>query len=265
MQKWLEDPTFAGLIAVGLTTVWGLLLLDRPRWEARIVKAMEERRVLDPIHDRLYATRPKGDRLYPLFTRLALRQHIRLRSVRLAKRSVILLHLEDRVKSESYALARSWIRSVGAFAQEVSELNVPLRSFLQTNHLAVVRDGVIAMTIVLAMTLEDLLDDEEFEAAMWGIALVELAARYNALAPQQRQTIYAEIKPRGTVFGPLVRAPSFWKIPVLSLTNALRSELRLREGDRRKAGRTFDRARVHAMKDFREEEREGSVPAAEST
>lgn len=64
---------------------------------------------------------------------------------------------------------------------------VPLRRFLRTHHLAIIREGMIVLPFVLLMAAREDLDAEEIDRAAWGLAFVELAAFHNSLARQQRR------------------------------------------------------------------------------
>lgn len=239
MPSWLIDPTYSGAAATVAGAIAAIFLLDRPRWDAKSSTRAREREALEPHIQNLYRSRPHAPQLYAYIPKLALRRNVPTRSVRLAMRASRFLSLSQADVAEGIVLAEVWANHVGEFAFQMQEEPYELRRFYQTNHLAVIRDGVVAMTILLAMSRTGRLPPGLRERALWGIALVEGAARYNSLAPQQRQAVFVSVDGFPHPFGPLVQAPPVRKRYRLWVQNLLGGGLFLRRRDFEEAAKTF--------------------------
>ncbi len=222
----LENPTAASIVAAVLSILLAFLGLDAISAE-RVRNRIIERDSIQQLCRAYYEGRPTGDGYYSFVPELALRAKVRLRGRRLCSRAEIARGLPPDRYKEGCEAARSWIATVGAFAKSVGvDERVALRRFLRTHHLGVVREGMIAMPFVLAMWAADELDAEQRREAAWGLALVEVAALYNAIARPQRQAIYFFTS--SGPFGPVLRRPSLFRLPLLATKDRLYRSIRLR-------------------------------------
>jgi hypothetical protein len=138
--------------------------------------------------------------LYAQAGQLALRREVPDRAARLASRAKRIESSKDALMDE---LCTKWIRQVGFFAQAARRERLHLRSFLQTYHLSVIREGVTVAPMLLRRLAAGEISDEDRKAAYWGIALLDLAAWYNRMASVQREPVY--IMSRPLPIGPVLR------------------------------------------------------------
>jgi hypothetical protein len=236
----MDSLNAASVVGLALALVAIILAGVAEHMNAIQVARVMERSALEKLIDEFYSLRPTGDQLYGFVPDLALRRRIRWRSRRLTERSVLAARLDPHRLALGCELARRWVDSVGAMAHAASiDEEVPLRRFLRTYHLAVIRDGLLVLPFLFLMAGRDELDAEQIDRAAWGLALVELAAFYNSLARQQRQAVYFHVQ--AVTMGPVLRAPRLWKRPVLSILDRLFAGLPLRHWRRLTAGRRLTR------------------------
>lgn len=225
----LDSPAAASVVAGVLSVVLSLLGLDGPRWDARFAPRLDERERLQLLLRTHYLGRPGKD-LYGFVPDLALRRPMAGRARRLAERLRLAEALPPGRYEQGCSLARQWLATVGEFARAAAvEEELPLRQFLQTYHLGVLREGLVALPFVMSLHHRDALSDAERDQAAWGLALIEAAARYNSLAPHQRQAVYFLDSAGLGPAGPIVRPPPRWLGPALTARNRLQPGLRLRQ------------------------------------
>jgi hypothetical protein len=114
------------------------------------------------------------------------------RVVRVARRAVKIDQLRETEQGEWDALAVQWLSSVGAFAREAHSSRVALRAYLQTNHLAIIREGVIIEPALVRQLATNSLGESQRRDATWGIALFLLCVKYHRYSPVQRDAVYIE-------------------------------------------------------------------------
>jgi hypothetical protein len=224
----LDSEAAATVVSAVLACTLAVLSLDAPRWDARFGPRLDERDRLQALLKAHYAARPRLP-LYAFVADLALQRKLRGRLQRLTERAAKAESLPEERYGEGCLLARQWIETVGEFARCAAvEEALPLRRFMQTYHLGVIREGWLALPFVVCLAANGQLDDAATERAIWGLALLDSAARYNGLAPHQRQAVYfLDVAGLGPV-GPVVRTPARWKEPLLTLHNRLVPAMRLR-------------------------------------
>ena len=221
----LDDASAAAITAAILTVAITLLSMDGPRWERRYRASARAHDQCARLVDLHYRNRPK--KLYQFVQELALRAPVAGRRDRYRLRARLALQIPSARLKEANRAARDWIASVGAFAEEARTQRVELRSFLGTYHLGVIREGVIAVPIALSLMSRGELKDEEVDQLAWGLALIELASRYNAVARQQRQPIYFLAVDHHPPIGPVLNAPSAGSALLRDLHEVLGLPLRL--------------------------------------
>lgn len=222
----LTSTEIAAITAGLLSIVFAALTIVSQRIEALQVVRLEERQTLDDLISTYYAQRPTGAGAYALAPALRIRRRIRLRNRRLLERSLIASSLEQEAIDLGCEYAFDWILTVGSTAREAALVEgVPLRRFLRTYHLGIIREGMIALPFVILMGSRGDLTDEQMDTAAWGLALVDHAAFYNSLARQQRQAVY--FHSGGLAMGPVLRSPRAWRRPILGLLDRLMTDLRL--------------------------------------
>lgn len=227
----LRDPTVgAGIVAV----LAALLGLDAPKWDARVARRQAEHDALARLTKQFYPHRPTGPRLYGFAPVLALRTNPGNRQVRLNARARIAWDLSAGQRCAGTTLARDWLATVGALALALRREHWPLRRFLQTYHLSVIREALVAMPFVAVLWAEGGLSRLEKNQAVAGVALMELAAFYNSLARQQREPVYFKGSADTPPLGPIVRAPGPGRRVVCTVLDRVLRSLRLTS--RRMAG-----------------------------
>ena len=223
MSDLLNNATAAAVPAAALAVILALLSFDAAR-ASRTTNRRRERATLDDLVARYYRNRPT-QHLYGFVGDLSLAEHSRRR--RLLRRACAACTLSDLRIAEGWCLGRQWVQTVGRFAHAAAvENQVPLRRFLQTYHLGVIREGALALPFVVAMAASGQLSQDELREAAWGIALVKSAAMYNARARQQREPVYF-MTPEGPV-GPVVQPPRAANRWLLNIADRSSPDIRLR-------------------------------------
>lgn len=226
----LHNESALAIVAAALGLLATLLGLDGPHWERKFAAAYDDSLLRRDAEERLYKSRP-SEELYRLVPRLALRQSIQERSARYVARAERFDVLDEALKREAVRLTRSWIASVGAFAEEMGTVRrVALRPFLATNHLAVIRQGVVAVPMAMSLMADDLLTEDEEVRLAWGVALMELAVRYNSVTRQQREPVYFAAQGHEPAIGPVLRSPGSVRRRYLDIVDTVPLNYVLRRG-----------------------------------
>jgi len=233
---WYFDPTLAGVAAAAVAIPLALVSIESLRWTRRAAERERERTSVGRLYSELYKNRPTAD-LYPFASPLALRRRIRSRRSRFAERALLARELPPSDYASGERLSREWLGTVGKFAKQAAFERVPLRRFMQTYHLGVIREGLLVSPLLISEFARGHLDEEDESLAFWGMALVELAARYNSLAPQQRQAVFAENA--GITYGPLLLHPSRLAVPYWTAKDRISPRLVLRRRNLRSARRLY--------------------------
>jgi len=146
-------------------------------------------------------------------------------------------HIEEIRKShpdiyqEALENAKNWVTQVGIFAEAAHREKLPLRAFMQTNHLALIRESALALPwlIVERRVTGAAVDQRLFNYAA---AISDLAKCYNEMARQQRQPVYFSADEFHGPYGPICKRPSllrrgFWNIARLFFPNLRLNSLRV--------------------------------------
>lgn len=234
--SWIFDPTVSGVAAAAVGIPLALISIESLRWTRRAAELERERASVQRLYSERYKARPTSD-VYPFASPFALRRRVRTRRSRFAQRAQLARGLPTSEYDRGERLAREWLATVGQFAKSAAIERVPLRRFMQTYHLGVIREGLLVSPILINEFASERLDEQDQLLAFWGMALVELAARYNSLAPQQRQAVFADSE--GITYGPLLRYPSRWAVPYWAVRNRFSPRLVLRRRHLRSARRLY--------------------------
>lgn len=228
----LNEVDYAAVTTGCITVVLTLLSLDAPHWERTVAARARDHEIRVTLVDRFYTKRPLG--LYELVPHLALRTSIKRRPDRYQLRANKAAELPEPLRTNAMLLARKWLETIGTFAEEAAWRKVDLRPFLSTYHLGVVREGVIAVPIAISMMARNELSSEEIDQLSHGFTLVELAAKYNSRARQQREPIYFVAKSHDEPpVGPVLRAPGKWERRLYDVLERFDRPLRIRGRRRR--------------------------------
>jgi hypothetical protein len=229
----------ASITSAVLGMVGAVLNLSGLRWDKNISSRQHEHAILTERLAEFYDRRPRPHDwdFYSLVPDLKLDRDLKHRYERLLARSRRANNLDGSRYDRGCEFAARWVASVGAMAHELSRTDrVPLRAFLQTYHLTLIREGSIALPFIVCMASDGRLGPTETDHAACGVALMELAAWYNSVARQQRSPVYFDVKGLPPV-GPVVREPSRRKQLVCDAQDLLCRKLRLRERRVRSARR----------------------------
>lgn len=224
----VHSETALSIVAAALALCATVLSLDGPHWERKFAAAFEDGQLRREAEVEFYEKRPAAD-LYRLVPILALREPIKGRRSRYVARAERFASLPEDDRDQAAKLARTWLHSVGAFAEEVgSQRQVSLRPFLATNHLAVIRQGAVTVPIAISLLADGgLTEDEEIQLS-WGLALMELAVRYNAITRQQREAVYFAAQGHEPAIGPVLKGPGAMQRPINNVLDRTSSRYRLR-------------------------------------
>lgn len=236
MRSLLESETAAAVATVILAVVLAALDLDGPRWDARFGRRQDERDQLVPLLAETYAQR-RPLALYEFVADLRLPEGSRARD-RLVERVRRAEALPPDRYAEGCSAARRWLGTVGEFARRAATVEeLPLRQFMQTYHLGVIREGELALPFVVSMHRRNMLTPAEVDQAAWGVALKEAAVRYNSLVRHQREAVYFRARAGLGPVGPIVWPPAHWSGPLLTVWNSMQPQLRLRSLRHHRAAR----------------------------
>lgn len=224
----LHDVGLASFVTAVLSILIVLITqLDEFRWGRKWTARREDRNLRTSLVSEFYETRPTRP-LYDLVPQMALERPLSNRIQRFQLRAAR-LDAEDFVGGkEAEAVARGWIASVGAFAQAVARDRLPLRMFLATYHLGVMREGAVAVPIAARLLAAGELSADERERLYWGMALLDLAGDYNSIARQQRGSVYYEERQHQPPIGPVRVPPSRWSRPINDVRDIVSSSFYLR-------------------------------------
>ena len=228
----IDNADAAG--AVSALAALGLAWVSVPStvWKRRYERNKSNFNTLERLEGETYKNRAT-DSMYTLASALKLPVDSPIgRGDRLLVRTLAIDLLSDEQQRVGEEVSDRWIESVGRFARSASrQRHLPLRSFLQTNHLGVIRDAALVEPFVIRrLASSDIhIRSEKGELAIWGLALADLARFYNSLARQQREAISFERKPpefqeNGIVLYP----PGRMVRPPLSVLDMILRSLRLR-------------------------------------
>ena len=160
---------------------------------------------------------------------------------RLLERALLALDLPTSTYAYGRAYAVLWCSTVGQLARRARrDKRLPLRRFLQTFHLGIIREASLALPFVLCEVSRQSLGTDELEDAACGLALMELAAFYNSLARQQRDPVLFAASSAHPAFGPLLQAPSRGAEWGFDILDRFYRGIRLREWRIRRAWDTLD-------------------------
>jgi hypothetical protein len=227
-------------IGIFLTLANALLSLDSPRWERRFTRARESMDLRDTLVNQTYKQRPTGP-FYDVVPRLALGRSVPHRKQRVAERAQLVSTLDDAERNAVLAAARLWTTTVGDFARQAGELSkLPLRPFLATYHLGVIREASVALPVLLWLWSRSELSAAEKERIEWGVALLNLAVWYNRVARQQREPVFFLARGHTPPVGPVLRPPSPRTTWLRNIADTCSPNMRLRGWRRWQASRWLD-------------------------
>ena len=241
-QDLANNMQAATITSAALGVVSVVLTLSGLRWDKNISSRQHEHTILSERYADFYdhRPRPRDWNFYSLVPDLKLDRDLKRRHERLLTRSRRANDLDGYRYDRGCEFADKWVSSVGAMAHELSRTDrVPLRRFLQTYHLTLIREGSIALPFIVTMASNDKLGPTEMDRAACGVALMELAASYNSIARQQRSPVYFDVKGLPPI-GPVVRAPHRRNHLARNAQDLLCRKLRLHEWRIRAARRRLD-------------------------
>jgi hypothetical protein len=201
--------------------------IDDAKWGRDWTRRRQERERRQKLVGEWYSRRPTLE-LYRLVSKMALEHPVASRRARYAMRAQKVLELDPEDRQEAEQAAILWLETVGELAKRSRESRLPLRYFLATYHLGVMREGVIAIPIAVTLLASHRLDEGQRQKLFWGAALLDLAARYNSVARQQRDPVFFASKSHEPAVGPVRNPPRRIVVPYLNLVDHLSSVFRLR-------------------------------------
>jgi hypothetical protein len=243
LHELVNSVQAASVTSSVLGLIGAVLTLSGLRWDRNISSRQYEHTILSDRMSEFYHHRPRPTEwnFYALVPGLKLDGTLKKRHLRLLARSRRAGELDDSRYGRGCEFATGWVKSVGAMAHELCRTDhVPLRRFLQTYHLTVIREGSIAFPFIVCMARDGKLDSTLMDHAACGLALMELAASYNSIARQQRTPVYFDVKGMPPV-GPVVRAPHRRNRLFRNVQDLVFRKLRLREWRVRAVRRRLDR------------------------
>jgi hypothetical protein len=215
----LSDSLPAALVALALTilSLLSVFLPEEPRWlrtlQLRAALADDIQQMLEknynsaPDHWQAGWPLPRN-KLYAEAPFIALREArspswvatdeaIAMRAMKVAA-----LPAEDRERQR--LVLEGWLDTVGIVANLLLRKGYALDAFLGTNHLALLRQGLIAQPIAVYLLADGEVDTEKKRRMARAFALTGLAAEYNEFTPIQRNAVFLQWQ--GEEFGPLFGA-----------------------------------------------------------
>lgn len=195
--------TSAVLAVVSLALIVAAPLRWRRHFAARAARVAGVRE----LTSKHYQQRPhhsRGREIYAFAPKLALEVEEPSRPQRLAGRAGRVAQLETGEIEKLLGWARSWIATVGRFADEAQARRLPLKVFFRQMHVSVITEGVFFWPVLAYGWRTARWTDEERHELLWGLTLMELAVRYNRLAPVQRKAIY--LNAGKLTIGPIIKA-----------------------------------------------------------
>lgn len=228
MDGVLHDAGLASFVAGVLSIVIVLIgQLDEFRWGRKWQAGRDDRNLRVSLIRDYYQRRPTRE-LYALVPHMALEAPEKSRLARFERRSarVVADGFSERVVAED--AGRRWLATVGTFAQAVARDRIPLRTFLATYHLGVMREGAVAVPIAARLLSQGHLSADEREQLYWGMALLDLAGDYNSVARQQRAAVFYEERQHQPPIGPVRVPPRRILRPVHDLIDVASPNFQLR-------------------------------------
>ena len=224
----LNDVPFLGWLSSALSVPLAVIMtLEDARWGRGLARRRVERSLRLELVASCYQLRPVVE-LYALVPKLALQRRVKGRRQRYELRATVVQGLPPEARAHASSLGRRWLDTVGRLAAEAARGRLPLRPFFATYHLGVIREGAVAVPICLSLLASGELGAEERENLFWGMAMMDLAARYNSVARQQRAAVYFRAIGHQPPVGPVRRAPRRIWYPLLDLVDMLSPRFRLR-------------------------------------
>jgi hypothetical protein len=225
----------AAAIGTGvLGVIVAALGLEPLRWPAGLERREHFYRTMAALVDRHYSASRQGWlALYRFTDALTLPTSAGGRgSRRLAARVVLVDQLSPALRAEGCELARLWARAMGEFARSatLTERRLPLRPFLQTYHLSVIREGALAEPFLVwsLLTGDPGLDMELDGDVPAALALRDAATAYNSVAAQQREPVTFKPSGSGQSVGVIQHAPRGWTVPIRNAQDRLSPTFRIR-------------------------------------
>lgn len=216
----LSDSLPAALVTLALTilSLLSVFLPEEPRW----LRTLQQRAALaDDIQqmlDKYYSSAPDHwqpgwawprNQIYAETPLIALREARNPSWVAtdeaLAMRAMKVAALPAEDRERQRLVLEGWLDTVGVVANLLLRKGYTLDAFLGTNHLALLRQGVIAQPIAVYLLADGEVDTEKQRRRMArAFALTGLAAEYNEFTPIQRNAVFLQWQ--GEEFGPLFGA-----------------------------------------------------------
>ena len=227
IAEYLNDDKLATIVGLLLSLIIIALSLDAPKWDARVVRRQTEHDAIRRLYRELYARRPTGPDVYRFVRLVGLSESIRRRQARLNARTAIAQELPEMDFRAGCSIALAWIDTVGEMALIAHRERRPLRRFMQTFHLGVIREALLALPFVACLYARGELTRKQITRAAAGIALMDLAAFYNSVARQQREAIFFKGDNELEPLGPIVNPPSRITLPSYAVLDRTMRSLRL--------------------------------------
>jgi len=228
---WYDNQSLGTLVAVISAVPLAFGFAIGVKWRAMNARGIRVRTRRVCLTEEFYKHRSSRGQLYEYRYRLKLAPGLAVSSAveRSAHRAVLVDSMPERDRLEALARADQWAWSAGKFAESASGLRpMPLRGFLGTYHLGLVREGFLAEPFLVwsIATGKAGLDRPGDEVRIWALALRDRAARYNAVTRHQRKPVYFAGDDASAV-GIVLPAPPRWRRPDLSFVDCCSPSFRL--------------------------------------
>ncbi len=220
----LTNQVAGGAVAMVLGVVLALITRSSG-WHAQFQRSAWSHGVVGDLVAAGYADRNGHGLLYDFVEDLRLGSDAEEGSARKdAQRTVDRVELVSAMspsrRAEALGCANHWAVSVGGFARSAASEKVPLRAFLQTYHLGVIREAALAEPLLIwerssSPVPHTEASDEEW---LWALSLRDLAVEYNWTAPWQRRAVSFTGDPTREV----LRAPGWLLCTVGDAANIVR-------------------------------------------
>jgi hypothetical protein len=234
MTLW-NSASAAGIVCAVLGVLLLILTLPGARWDARAAPRQKEHVDLKELTNKFYKSEPKGNKTYraPQYDRFAPALVVAPGLGRGRERPLARCERARDLPEETYKLgcdlAIDWAGKVGQLARALKEKRLATRRFLQTYHLAFIRECSLALPFLVCKTKDGELEDDLIDYAAYAIALADLAAFYNSLARQQRQAVRFLANEDQPDLGLILPAPGPLSRLFLTPLDLVYGDLRLRQ------------------------------------